>query len=79
MAASWSSVAVSEVTRVRESVVWWKRWKGGGGVVGRAGYLIGGSTIAPGRGAVGSLLCEELQPDSMISANMDTSAKGAAI
>lgn len=38
MAAIWASVAVGAVTRVKEPLVAWKRWKGGGGVVGRGGY-----------------------------------------
>jgi len=38
MAMIWASVAVGAVTRVKEpSGVAWKRVKGGGGVVGRAG------------------------------------------
>jgi hypothetical protein len=40
MASIWVSVAVGVVTRVKESVVWWKSLKGGGGVVGRAGYCV---------------------------------------
>jgi hypothetical protein len=37
MASIWSFEASGVVVRVMEFSVWWKRWMGGGWVVGRGG------------------------------------------
>ena len=57
MDAIWVSVAVGAVVRVKESLVWWKRVKVGGGVVGRVGYWIVWVVMVVGVG-----VCLELQP-----------------
>src|SRR5665213_346802 len=58
-----SSVAVSFVTRVMVSAVWWKTLKGGGGTVGRGGVV---ACTAFGAGAGGGV---ELQPRGNVSAS----------